>query len=67
MNAPKPCLGGWCGRRNRCEHYHSADRRDPDERLCVPGVDGTLRSAVEPKPRATLAELIEEATAMGTA
>ena len=52
------CLGGWCGQRNACPHYHAADRRHPVERLCVPGIDGVLR-VVAPQ---TLRELIEGAT-----
>lgn len=34
------CMGGWCRKRDRCPHYLAADRRDPAERLCVPGADG---------------------------
>lgn len=60
-SAPRPCMGGNCKVRNGCEHYHSADRRDPSERLCVPGIDGTLRETVA-RPRPTLADLILEAS-----
>ena len=34
------CLGGWCLKRDNCDNYHSADRREPSERLCIPGEDG---------------------------
>ena len=39
MNAVA-CMGGWCHRREQCQHYHADDRSDPAERLCVPGHDG---------------------------
>lgn len=34
------CAGGWCRIRERCQHYHASDRREPSERLCLPGEDG---------------------------
>ena len=34
------CMGGWCAKRDHCPHFHAADRRQPAERLCVPGADG---------------------------
>lgn len=38
--APQPCMGGWCGCRSGCPHYLTTDRRQPAERLCMPGADG---------------------------
>ena len=37
------CMGGHCLKRNYCANYHAADRREPAERLCVPGADGIGR------------------------
>ena len=37
------CLGGWCRKRNQCANYRAEDRREPAERLCVPGADGVGR------------------------
>ena len=34
------CMGGWCAKRDHCPHFNAADRRQPAERLCVPGADG---------------------------
>lgn len=34
------CMGGWCAKRDHCAHFHADERRQPAERLCVPGVDG---------------------------
>jgi hypothetical protein len=34
------CMGGWCTKRDHCAHFHADDRREPAERLCVPGSDG---------------------------
>ena len=31
------CLGGWCHRRDRCQHHHADDRRHTVERMCQPG------------------------------
>ncbi len=36
------CMGGWCARRDKCPHYHSAETRNPAERLCPPGMDGEM-------------------------
>jgi hypothetical protein len=33
-------MGGWCSRRDQCPHHHAQDRRQPVERLCLPGRDG---------------------------
>ena len=52
------CMGGYCQKREACQHYHAADRRNPVERLCVPGIDGVLRVVVAQ----TLQQLIEGAT-----
>jgi hypothetical protein len=38
------CMGGWCRIRAGCERYTQADRREPSERLCMAGRDGSLRS-----------------------
>jgi hypothetical protein len=42
FGSPKPqaCMGGWCAKRDHCQHYHAEDRREPAERLCEPGHDG---------------------------
>lgn len=36
----KPCMGGWCGRRDACRHYmaptYIGDSVEPAERLCGP-------------------------------
>jgi len=34
------CMGGWCGMRDHCAHYHSEYRGQPAERLCYSGEDG---------------------------
>ena len=34
------CMGGWCAKRDHCPHFHADERRQPAERLCVPGADG---------------------------
>lgn len=34
-----PCMGGWCGLREKCPHFTSA-QRNPSERLCITGQDG---------------------------
>lgn len=39
----KACAGGWCRIRERCQHYNTHDRREPAERLCIPGKDGVKR------------------------
>jgi len=31
---PEPCMGGFCGSRDRCAHYHSVRKHPPAERLC---------------------------------
>lgn len=36
----QPCMGGWCTKRQHCPNYHAEDRREPEERLCMPGADG---------------------------
>lgn len=36
----KACMGGWCAKRDHCPHFHAENRRQPAERLCVPGADG---------------------------
>lgn len=41
FSAPvQACMGGWCAKRDHCPHFHATDRRQPAERLCVPGSDG---------------------------
>lgn len=40
------CMGGWCALRDHCPHYHVDSRRQPSERLCLPGQDG-ISSVVE--------------------
>lgn len=36
------CMGGWCSQRAQCPHHESDDRRNPSERMCLPGQDGKL-------------------------
>lgn len=48
MSAPKQCMGGWCRKRDYCEHYHASDNRAPVERMCEPGRDGELRATFAP-------------------
>jgi hypothetical protein len=37
-----PCMGGWCGLREKCPHYTAIGaNRNPSERLCLPGQDGS--------------------------
>lgn len=37
----KSCMGGWCGLRDRCPHYHAFNTKAyPSERLCLPHRDG---------------------------
>lgn len=31
----QPCLGGFCGSRDKCGHYWSKQNRSPVERLCA--------------------------------
>ena len=37
------CMGGHCLKRSNCTNYHAEDRREPAERLCLPGDDGVGR------------------------
>lgn len=39
---PRPCMGGWCARRDTCSHYTAESGRTPSERLCIPGQDGVI-------------------------
>ena len=39
------CLGGWCRKRDNCANYNASDRREPSERLCIPGEDGNSLDA----------------------
>lgn len=41
----KPCMGGWCQRRESCPNYHANNRSNPMERLCGP-IDGIPRRPV---------------------
>lgn len=51
FSAPvQACMGGWCTKRDHCAHFHATDRRQPAERLCVPGADGVGRSVVIHRP-----------------
>ncbi len=47
------CMGGWCGVRQRCEHYlrPTTDWLQPHERLCLAGQDGVLKARVVPVPK----------------
>lgn len=33
------CMGGWCRRRNSCQHYHAERSQAVSERLCEKGRD----------------------------
>lgn len=35
-----PCMGGWCGLREKCPHFTSPQSRNPAERLCITDQDG---------------------------
>lgn len=35
------CMGGMCTRREQCPHHMTDDRRNPVERLCMRGHDGS--------------------------
>lgn len=35
-----PCMGGWCGKRDKCPHYQADSDEQPRERMCIPGRDG---------------------------
>jgi hypothetical protein len=38
MNEIKPCMGGWCQKRDACLHHTDpTNRHRPAERLCEPG------------------------------
>lgn len=43
------CLGGWCRKREHCQHYNATERSEPEERLCEPGADGELRAMFAPR------------------
>ena len=36
------CMGGFCSRRETCEHYHATHRPTVVERLCDAGHDGEM-------------------------
>ena len=57
----KACMGGWCIRRDACDAFNAEDRRNPAERLCIPGEDGVLKESPVAYLPATLDELIAEA------
>lgn len=44
MSAPvRPCLGGWCQRRDKCAHYADPTaRHNPAERLCDRGSEDRM-------------------------
>lgn len=46
----KPCKGGWCLRRDYCAHYLASPTKTAADRLCEPGRDGVMRSAIERRP-----------------
>lgn len=33
------CMGGWCARREDCDHFHAKNTAKPVERLCPHGED----------------------------
>lgn len=41
MNSIPQCMGGWCRRREQCQHYHAPQRYGvpPIERICAPSDD----------------------------
>ena len=36
-------MGGWCRIRELCPHYNATDTSEPEDRLCMPGLDGKGR------------------------
>lgn len=49
------CMGGWCVRRDQCQHYHQDNRAEPAERLCEPKQYGAfmainLHKVEQPQP-----------------
>jgi len=42
-------MGGWCKRREFCSHYLAKPSKTAAQRLCVPGRDGVMRSAIDPR------------------
>lgn len=39
----KPCMGGFCARREKCAHHvDPTDRVRPAERLCTPGAEAVM-------------------------
>ena len=46
----KPCMGGWCRRREFCSHYLAKPSKTAAQRLCEPGRDGVMRSAIDRRP-----------------
>lgn len=51
------CMGGWCSVRSSCALHHAADRRNPAERLCSPGLRDAwqpvaMTTAPQPEPEA---------------
>lgn len=53
----KACQGGWCRRRENCQHYNAPDRRYPADRLCEKGRDGVLRMS-KPVPLSAITETV---------
>jgi len=45
-----PYLGGWCQRRELCQHYHSDAKAEPSESLCTRTGDNWF-IAVDPQPK----------------
>lgn len=40
MNDVKPCMGGFCALREKCQHYVApTSRQQPAERLCDRGME----------------------------
>lgn len=56
----KPCMGGFCQRREKCSHYVSPSAKAaPAERLCAQGAElemffSPLRRANKPAPAKAL-------------
>ncbi len=41
------CMGGWCKKRNHCDHFHARNTARPVERLCPHGEDDPMEPMVQ--------------------
>lgn len=53
------CMGGFCHRRDRCEHYAATSRRVVVERLCEPGRSDAFAPRYDPRFAAWIAAMPE--------